>query len=43
MALKLNSDTALSAVNDLPQFIFHTTEKVLEMPLLNSLKAQSAL
>ena len=41
--LKLNSDTALTVVNDPPHLISHTSEKVLEKPLLNSLKAQSAL
>ena len=42
-ALELNSNTALSGANHLPQLIFRTTEKVLEKALLNSLKAQSAL
>ena len=42
-ALELNSNTALSGANDLPQLIFRTAEKVLGKALLNSLKAQSAL
>ena len=41
-ALKLNSDTPLSVVNDPLQFIFRTEEKVPEKLLLKFLKAQSA-
>jgi len=35
--------SSLSVINDPPQFIFSTAEKVVEKPFLNALKSRSVL